>query len=134
MRKLRILAIATSLAVSGPAGAVINNGGGVKSAPCADSDGNGVCQEWCHLHNIYAKSQQICDRRCWVSYCKSPAPFTTGKPVNGKPVQAPPPPSKGGKGGRPINAAPVIYGGSKAPPSSGGGTQTILERGSGGRH
>jgi hypothetical protein len=125
-----------------PGGAVINNGGGVKGTPCEDSDGNGVCQEWCHLHNIYAKSQQKCDRKCWASYCK--IPFTEGKPVkgtgagpivNGKPVQAPPP--KGGnsptKGG---NAAPIVNG--NPVQASPGGTDTghpILERGEGGgRH
>jgi hypothetical protein len=143
MRNLHIpfLISAIAILVSTPALAVINNGGGGETAaPCVDSDGNGVCQMWCHVHNRYQSSQLTCDRKCWVSYCKSPAPFTKGNPVrgtgaepivNGKPVQAPPPPSKGGKGGRPINAAPVIYGGSKAPPSSGGST-TVLERGGGG--
>ena len=136
-----ILAFALLLAMSGSTGAVINNGGGgVKSAPCADTDGNGVCQEWCHLHNVYQRSQQACDRNCWRSYCKSPVPFTNGKPVkgtgaapiiNGKPVQAPPP-----KGSNPTNTAPIVNG--KPVQASPGGTDTghpILERGEGGgRH
>jgi hypothetical protein len=140
MRKLHILFFISAIAIlfSAPALAVINNGGGGShSVPCDDYDGLGYCQLGCaNDFNAGSVGLKACNNSCWRNFCHTPLPTSTGNPIrgtgaapiiNGKPVQAPPPPHKGG---RPINAAPVVNGGSKAPPSSGG--NTILERGGGG--
>jgi hypothetical protein len=59
------------------------------------------------------------------------APIVTGKPIQASPPKGSAPPN----GTHPVNAAPIVKGQPvQASPGSGGGTQTILERGSGDRH
>jgi len=104
---------ALPLAMSGPASAVINNGGGVKGPTCEDWGGLDICLQWCATtFSGGSHKNKRCGKRCWTNWCGTPYPTTAGKPVkgtgtapvvNGKPVQAPPPP----KGSNPTGSAPT---------------------------
>jgi hypothetical protein len=131
MRKVPIafLILAVVIPVATPSWAVINNGGGKhpKIDPCKLRYDACVrhCAKWYGKGSDQASS---CEQRtCFPQYtaCVNPAvtapgpkPGNTKPIINGKPVEAPPPP----KGSNPTNAAPITNNNpTRASPNSGGG-------------
>jgi hypothetical protein len=119
-----ILAFALPLAIIDQAGAAINNGGG-PGAKAGCGTAYAACTDWCNAHNKTNNSFSKCIAQCGryygctgVSAAKKPGGTGAAPIINGKPVEAPPPP----KGSNPTNAAPVTNGKpTQASPSGGGG-------------
>jgi hypothetical protein len=136
-RYLILLILALPVALGDAARAAINNGGGPSSVKDNCGTGFDSCIVWCNEHNTYGKNILKCSHRCSVYWCTGKLPYvrpgspksgTNAGPINGKPVEAPPP-----RGRDPTNAAPIISG--KPVEAGPGGPETnhpILERGGGG--
>ena len=129
---LLILALAV-LASTTPSWAVINNGGGSPGAVCGS--GREACLHWCVAHNHYGRSIEKCMDQCDNYWCGPNHPATNpvkginASPINGKPVEAPPP-----QGSKPVIAAPIVNGKPvQAAPGAGptDSNHPILERGEG---
>ena len=139
MRKLKIpllilaVAILTAFGCLSEAAAehtVPINPGGVLQRKCGSAPYEGCV--WCSYTTCYFV-QKCDDKQC--TYTTEPVGIAKGNPktpvgtspvINGKPVQAPPPP----KGSNPTNATPIVTGKPvQAPPPPKANNPVILERG-----